>query len=127
MRAGAVEAEVSRAIYEMGAASSILPLICLGAAFMRWQADPMNTGDRTTPSRPRASARRFGDFVAVDGVTLKIPKGHLYGFLGLNGAGKTTTIRMLTTLLPPSAGNREAVGARRSQGTARGARSSSGW
>jgi ABC-2 type transport system ATP-binding protein len=48
--------------------------------------------------------RRFGDFVAVDGVTLRIPKGHLYGFLGLNGAGKTTTIRMLTTLLPPSAG-----------------------
>src|ERR1700682_3716888 len=48
--------------------------------------------------------RRFGDFVAVDGVSLRIPKGHLYGFLGLNGAGKTTTIRMLTTLLPPSAG-----------------------
>ena len=48
--------------------------------------------------------RRFGDFVAVDQVTLKIPKGHLYGFLGLNGAGKTTTIRMLTTLLPPSKG-----------------------
>jgi ABC-2 type transport system ATP-binding protein len=48
--------------------------------------------------------RRFGHFVAVDGVTLKIPKGQLYGFLGLNGAGKTTTIRMLTTLLPPSAG-----------------------
>jgi ABC-2 type transport system ATP-binding protein len=49
-------------------------------------------------------SRRFGDFVAVDQVTLKIPKGHLYGFLGLNGAGKTTTIRMLTTLLPPSSG-----------------------
>jgi ABC-2 type transport system ATP-binding protein len=48
--------------------------------------------------------RRFGDFVAVDHVTLKIPKGQLYGFLGLNGAGKTTTIRMLTTLLPPTAG-----------------------
>ena len=48
--------------------------------------------------------RRFGDFVAVDQVTLKIPKGRLYGFLGLNGAGKTTTIRVLTTLLPPSAG-----------------------
>lgn len=48
--------------------------------------------------------RRFGDFVAVDNVTLRIPKGQLYGFLGLNGAGKTTTIRMLTTLLPPSAG-----------------------
>ena len=49
--------------------------------------------------------RRFGDFVAVDNVSLKIPKGRLYGFLGLNGAGKTTTIRMLTTLLPPSSGS----------------------
>ena len=49
-------------------------------------------------------SRRFGDFLAVDNVTLKIPKGQLFGFLGLNGAGKTTTIRMLTTLLPPSAG-----------------------
>jgi ABC-2 type transport system ATP-binding protein len=48
--------------------------------------------------------RRFGSFVAVDELTLKIPKGQLYGFLGLNGAGKTTTIRMLTTLLPPSSG-----------------------
>jgi ABC-2 type transport system ATP-binding protein len=48
--------------------------------------------------------RRFGTFVAVDDVTLRIPKGQLYGFLGLNGAGKTTTIRVLTTLLPPSAG-----------------------
>src|SRR5579862_6472906 len=48
--------------------------------------------------------RRFGDFVALDHVTLQIPKGHLYGFLGLNGAGKTTTIRILTTLLPPTEG-----------------------
>lgn len=48
--------------------------------------------------------RRFGSFVAVDYIDIKVPKGQLYGFLGLNGAGKTTTIRMLTTLLPPSAG-----------------------
>jgi ABC-2 type transport system ATP-binding protein len=48
--------------------------------------------------------RRFGAFTAVDRVTVRIPKGQLYGFLGLNGAGKTTTIRVLTTLLPPSAG-----------------------
>ena len=48
--------------------------------------------------------RRFGDLVAVDKITFKIPKGQLFGFLGLNGAGKTTTIRMLTTLLPPSGG-----------------------
>ena len=54
--------------------------------------------------------RRFGSFVAVDQVTLKIPKGQLYGFLGLNGAGKTTTIRVLTTLLPPSAGTAQLWG-----------------
>jgi len=48
--------------------------------------------------------RRFGEFVAIDHVSLRIPKGALYGFLGLNGAGKTTTIRVLTTLLPPSEG-----------------------
>jgi ABC-2 type transport system ATP-binding protein len=48
--------------------------------------------------------RRFGDFVAVNDVKRRIPKGHLYGFLGLNGAGETTTIQMLTTLLPPSGG-----------------------
>jgi ABC-type multidrug transport system ATPase subunit len=65
--------------------------------------------------------RRFGEFVAVDHVTLKIPKGHLYGFLGLNGAGKTTTIRVLTTLLPPTAGIGKALGARRCPGPPGGA------
>ena len=54
--------------------------------------------------------RRFGDFVAVDDVSLRIPKGQLYGFLGLNGAGKTTTIRMLTTLLPASVGSAKVWG-----------------
>jgi len=48
--------------------------------------------------------RRFGSLVAVNAVSLRVRKGQLYGFLGLNAAGKTTTIRMLTTLLPPSAG-----------------------
>jgi ABC-2 type transport system ATP-binding protein len=48
--------------------------------------------------------RRFGEFTAVESISLRIPKGQLYGFLGLNGAGKTTTIRVLTTLLPPTAG-----------------------
>ena len=51
-----------------------------------------------------ALTRRFGSFTAVDRITLRIPRGQLYGFLGLNGAGKTTTIRMLTTLLPPTSG-----------------------
>jgi len=49
--------------------------------------------------------RRFGNFTAVDGLTLNVRKGELFGFLGPNGAGKTTTISMLTTLIKPSAGN----------------------
>ena len=49
--------------------------------------------------------RRFGNFTAVDGLSLTVKKGELFGFLGPNGAGKTTTISMLTTLIKPSAGN----------------------
>ena len=48
---------------------------------------------------------RFGDFVAVDGVSLRIRRGEIFGFLGSNGCGKTTTMKMLTGLLPASAGN----------------------
>src|SRR5262249_31384801 len=48
--------------------------------------------------------RRFGDFVAVDHVTLSIERGEIFGFLGSNGCGKSTTMKMLTGLLPPSEG-----------------------
>jgi ABC-2 type transport system ATP-binding protein len=54
--------------------------------------------------------RRFGTLTAVDDLSIRVAKGRLYGFLGLNGAGKTTTIRMLTTLLPPSAGRAQLWG-----------------
>jgi ABC-2 type transport system ATP-binding protein len=45
-----------------------------------------------------------GGIRAVDGVDLEVAAGEIYGFLGPNGAGKTTTVRMLTTLLQPTAG-----------------------
>jgi ribosome-dependent ATPase len=48
--------------------------------------------------------RRFGDFVAVDHVTLTIERGEIFGFLGSNGCGKSTTMKMLTGLLPPTEG-----------------------
>jgi ABC-2 type transport system ATP-binding protein len=67
------------------------------------EAHPMSAQDFAVEME--GFTRRFGDFTAVDQVTLKIPKGQLYGLLGLNGAGKTTTIRMLTTLLPPTSGS----------------------
>ncbi|MBI1931762.1 MAG: ATP-binding cassette domain-containing protein [Ignavibacteriales bacterium] len=48
--------------------------------------------------------KKFGDFSAVDSVSLNVRKGEIYGFLGLNGAGKTTTIKMILGLISPSNG-----------------------
>ena len=48
--------------------------------------------------------KRYGAFTAVDRVTFSVARGEIFGFLGPNGAGKTTTIKMLTGLVPPTAG-----------------------
>jgi len=48
--------------------------------------------------------KRFGDFVAVDNVSIDVAPGEIFGFLGPNGAGKSTTIRILCGLLPPTSG-----------------------
>lgn len=53
---------------------------------------------------------RFGDFVAVDGMTFAVRRGETFGFLGANGAGKTTTIRVLCGLLVPSEGRARVAG-----------------
>ncbi|MGE0448563.1 MAG: ATP-binding cassette domain-containing protein [Vicinamibacterales bacterium] len=50
-------------------------------------------------------SRRFGDFLAVDGLSFSVRTGEVFGFLGSNGAGKSTTIRMLCGLLAPTAGS----------------------
>ena len=55
-------------------------------------------------------SRKFGNFVAVDEVSIKVKQGEIFGFLGANGAGKTTMIRMLCGLLKPSSGQGEVVG-----------------
>jgi ABC-2 type transport system ATP-binding protein len=54
--------------------------------------------------------RDFGAIRAVDGLTLELPAGQIFGFLGPNGAGKTTTIRLLLGLLEPTAGRAEVLG-----------------
>ena len=52
----------------------------------------------------RDLVKKFGEFVAVDHVSLQVNEGEIFGFLGPNGAGKSTTIRMLCGLLTPTSG-----------------------
>ena len=67
-------------------------------------------------------SRRFGEVVAVDGLSFQVRRGEVFGLLGPNGAGKTTTVRMICGLLPPTEGRlsidghdvaRDPLGARR--------------
>ncbi len=55
----------------------------------------------------------FGDTRAVDGVSLAVPSGSIYGLLGPNGAGKTTTLRILLGIIDPSSGSRRVLGRER--------------
>jgi ABC-2 type transport system ATP-binding protein len=73
----------------------------------------------------RAIVKKFGEFTAVNGISFAVDEGEIFGLLGPNGAGKSTLIRMLTTLLPPTAGSalingfdvvKQADGVRRSIG-----------
>jgi lipooligosaccharide transport system ATP-binding protein len=88
------------------------------------------TTDASTPPRPAAAShpnaeeaqpeapmveahkleKRFGDFVAVDGVDFTIAKGESFGFLGPNGAGKTSTMRMISCISPVSGGTLRVLG-----------------
>ena len=64
----------------------------------------------TDAIRLDAVTKTFGPMTAVDGLSLRIPEGGLYGFIGPNGAGKTTTIRMLMSIQFPDAGELEVLG-----------------
>jgi ABC-2 type transport system ATP-binding protein len=86
------------------------------------------TADRPASIEARGLVREFKKGPrAVDGIDLHVAPGEIYGFLGPNGAGKSTTVHMLTTLLPPTAGEarvggydvvREGADVRRSIGAA---------
>ncbi len=58
----------------------------------------------------RALEKRFGDFVAVDGIDFDVYKGEAFGFLGPNGAGKTSTMRMIGAVSPITGGNLSVLG-----------------
>lgn len=58
----------------------------------------------------RDLTKRFGDFTAVDRISLEVGKGEIFGFLGANGAGKTTAMRMLCGLSYPTSGSGTVAG-----------------
>jgi ABC-2 type transport system ATP-binding protein len=58
----------------------------------------------------RNLVKRFGKFYAVNGISLDVNRGEVFGFLGPNGAGKSTTIRMLCGILPPTSGEGKVAG-----------------
>ncbi|HEY0453938.1 ATP-binding cassette domain-containing protein [Actinophytocola sp.] len=55
-------------------------------------------------------SKTFGDVIALDGVSLTVPRGTVLGLLGHNGAGKTTLVNVLTTMLPPTSGSARVAG-----------------
>jgi ribosome-dependent ATPase len=62
------------------------------------------SGDEEIAIESKDLTQRFGDFTAVNHVTMRIARGEIFGFLGSNGCGKTTTMKMLTGLLAPTEG-----------------------
>jgi len=54
--------------------------------------------------------KKYGEFTAVDSLTMNIEEGGIFGFVGPNGAGKTTSVRMLTTMSPPTSGSATVCG-----------------
>jgi ABC-2 type transport system ATP-binding protein len=70
----------------------------------------LRTPDSSPAVETSGLTRRFGSLTAVDDLNLSVSRGSIFGLLGPNGAGKTTTIKMLTTMLAPSAGTAAVAG-----------------
>src|SRR6476660_7203237 len=71
------------------------------------RAKPINPGNAIEVDH---IVKKYGDFTAVDDVTFDVKEEEIFGLLGPNGAGKSTLIRMMTTLIPITAGRARIVG-----------------
>ncbi len=73
-------------------------------------AAPQHDRDEALAIQASGLVKHFGEIHAVNGIDLRVRPGQVFGFLGQNGSGKTTTVRMLTTLLRPTAGEASVAG-----------------
>ena len=71
---------------------------------------PQHERDAGLAIEAQGLVKHFGDIHAVNGIDLQVRPGQVFGFLGQNGSGKSTTVRMLTTLLRPTAGEASVAG-----------------
>jgi ribosome-dependent ATPase len=76
----------------------------------RFTIPPRTRSEEAPVIVAKGLTRRFAEFTAVNQVSFAIERGEIFGFLGSNGCGKTTTMKMLTGLLPPSAGEAHLFG-----------------
>ena len=81
-----------------------------GQSPFRVERSALRLGNVPAAIEIEALVKRYGGHVALDGVTLRVPVGTVYGFLGPNGAGKTTTMRILLGLLRADAGTARVLG-----------------
>jgi ABC-2 type transport system ATP-binding protein len=72
----------------------------------------MTFDDLSAAVRLDGVTKTFGSFTAVDDLSLEVPRGTIYGFIGPNGSGKTTTLRMIMHILHPDSGEIEVLGER---------------
>ena len=100
----------------------------LHATFLRFASVTQNGRRENLQCVCRNLQKRYGDVVAVDGLSFDVQRGECFGLLGPNGAGKTTTIEILEGLLTPDArrrrGARAAMAARRARSCDSGSASS---
>ncbi len=80
------------------------------AAHKTVSVPPLQTANREFSIEADNLTKAFGDFIAVDRVSFRIARGEIFGFLGSNGCGKSTTMKMLTGLLPATAGSARLFG-----------------
>lgn len=117
----ALLAQSGSASYEQAFVALLPPARRAGYRPLRPQPRDPVCGDEVVIEAERLS-RRFDGFDAVKDVSFRIARGEIFGFIGSNGCGKTTTMKMLTGLLPPSAGTATLFGRAAGEGGAQARR-----